>query len=202
MGIVTAATDFATAIRLWAARPDYDDTLVDSFIRTAESNLSRVMRVKEMITISDAVLTANKAPLPTGWRDLEYVRLNDGKPLKYLTNDEFWAENVPLKNRYTIVGDTIIVGADTSGDGLAVEIAAYMAAPHLTDDATWLYTYYYDIFLQACKVTALIFGEEDEKAMAAQTYVEALIAGANEEHARQKVSGSPLRVPLNRGRLS
>ena len=199
---MTVYSDFATAIRLWTARPDYDDITVDSFIRTAETNLSRMMRVKEMITISDAILTASRVPLPTGWRELEYVRVNNGKPLRYMNNNDFFEETSPVRDRYTLVGDTLIVGGDTSGiDGYPVEIAAYMAAPHLADVGTWLHDYYYDIFLQACKVTALIFGEEDEKAMATQAYVTALVEAANDEHKTSKISGSPLRMSLNRGRF-
>jgi len=50
---VTKYSDFLDNIRNWLVHPEYDDNLVDGFVRSAESNLNRQIRVKEMIEIDE-----------------------------------------------------------------------------------------------------------------------------------------------------
>lgn len=199
---MSAKTDFITTIKSWVARPDLTDLDIDSFIRTAESNLQRNLRVKEMIQLSDAVVTQRRIRLPLDWRELDYVRLNDSKPLVFISRPDFFGGEQPLNDKYTIVGDYAIFGGDVfQTDGMAVEISYYKNVPHLEEDATWLYTSYYDIFLQACNVVAYLYGLEVEKANALSTYVANLVTEANNEHLISKISGSQLKMPRSRMRL-
>lgn len=190
---MTAIADFMEQIRLWNARPDFSDALCDGFIRTAESHLSKVLRVKEMMQISDGLLTQKRVSLPVDWRELDYVRVNDGPPLKYIARTDFFSANFDTCRKYTIVGNYILFGADIAvDDNLDVEISYYRNIPHLGDDPNFMYEYYYDIYLQATLIPAFLYQIETERAAAQGTYVSTLVGMANDEHMVSKVSGSQL----------
>lgn len=187
----------ATAIREWAVRPDYSDNVVDSFIRTAESNLSRSMRVADMIRISDGnFLTNKRVPLPLDWRELEMVRVNEGKPLIFRERVSFYNDPAGNKNTYTIVGNYIEVGdLGTDPSGLPVEVTYYCNAEHIEDTSNWLFDKYYDIFLRACLASAYEYNVEIDKAAQVSSLVGGWVLDANEEYRKSKVSGSNLRDP-------
>lgn len=181
-------------IKEWAARPDYSDAVVTSFIRSAETNLSRIMRVKEMIAVVDAPLSQKRVKLPSDWRELDTVRVNSGVPLDFLDRGTFYSGQHDTYSHYTITGDCIEVGSlRDAEDGLPVEITYYAALPTLTGDTNWVLTTYYDLFLQACLVSAYNYNIEPDKATLQSQVVTALVDGANEEHIKSKVSGSRLR---------
>lgn len=192
-----------SAIREWSVRPDYSDNLVDSFIRTAESNLSRSMRVSAMIKVSDGTfLSTNRVVLPPDWRELELVRVNNGKPLVFREADSFYADPSGNKHRYTLIGDFIEVG-DLGQDpsGLPIEISYFANAPHIGDDPNWLFTKYYDIFLRACLASAYEYNVEVDKAATMSTLVGGWVADANEEYRKSKTSGSVLIDPRIRRKV-
>lgn len=194
-------TQFLDDIREWAIRLDWPDNVVTTFVRSAESQLSRLMRVKEMIVIADAQVARNRVTLPIDWRELDYVRVNNGEPLTYQSRDDFFREKSDFYNRYTIVGNYILFGSpDVTGlpDGLPCEISYYQASPKFTDAGTWLYNYYYDIFLKKCLAFGAQFSEEVDKAAAFHAEANDLVDIANDEQMRSKISGSVLRRPRNR----
>ena len=198
---MTAINDFRTVIREYIAHEEYSDVLVDSFIRQAESNLSRQMRVKEMIVIADAPVTESRVALPVGWRELEYVRREGGKPLTYVQRDSLFGGQLP-QNHYTVVGDYILFGNTIDGiDGTDIELAYFASAPHLAAGENWLYRFYYDIFLHSAVAAGLMYALEQERAAATLSMVQGLVGTANEEYLVSKISGSTLRRPNNRARL-
>lgn len=201
---MTAYSDFLDNIRTWVVHPEYDDNLVDSFVRSAESNLNRQMRVKEMIEIDDAIVTTRRVTLPSGWQELDTVRLNDSEPLTYVSRSDFYGRKQPLTDKYTIVGNYILFGSDNVNaiDGYPVELSYYKAVPHLSvSDTTWLHDNYYDIYLQACLVPAYLYGQETDRSLAVSTYVGSLITDANDKDMIAKVSGSQLKMPRSRMRI-
>lgn len=159
------------------------------------------MRVKEQIIIADAQVSQKRVTLPADWRELDYVRLNDGVPLIFQPRDDFFREKNDFYCRYTIVGNYILFGSpDTTElpDGMPVEISYYAAAPKFEDASTWLHRYYYDIFLKKCLAAAAEYSEEIDKAVAFSARADGLIATTNDEHLVSKVSGSVLRRPRSR----
>lgn len=189
-------SDFLNTVREWAIREDWSDNLVTSFIRTAESELSRNMRVKEMIIIADAQIEEARTKLPLDWRELDFVRLNGGKPIRYMPVADFNDKAEGWKSRYTIIGNTIEFGTDIPApNGLAVEISYYAATPKFSETNTWLQDYYYDIFLQKCLAIGLLYSRKMEDYAALSALVDNLVAIANEEHKISNYSGSPLKRP-------
>jgi hypothetical protein len=193
---------FLDDIRDWAIRPDWADSTVTTFVRQSESQLSRLMRVKEMIVIADAQVAENRTTLPLDWRELDYVRLNNGEPLTYQSRDDFFREKGDdFSTRYTTVGNYILFGSTDPTeleDGMPVEISYFQAAPKFTDTATWLHSWYYDIFLKKCLAFGAEYSEEVDKATAYHGQVNDLVAAANNEYLVQQVSGSVLRRPRPR----
>lgn len=201
---MTKYTDFLENIRTWVVHPEYDDNLVDGFVRSAETNLNRQMRVKEMIEIDDAVVTERRVKLPSKWQELDTVRINDSEPLQYISRPDFYGKKQPLTNRYTIVGNYILFGSDNvfAVTGYPVEISYYKGVTHLTgDDDHWLHDEYYDIFLQACLVSAFLYAMETERSLAVSQYTGTLISEANDKDMIGKISGSQIKMPRSRMRL-
>jgi hypothetical protein len=193
---VSDFTVFLETVREWSIREDWADSLVTSFVRTAESELSRNMRVKEMVTIADAQVEDSRTKLPLDWRELDFVKINGGKPILYMPVANFNAQVNGWKNHYTIIGNTLQLGADIPApDGLAVEISYYAAAPKFETTNTWLQNYYYDIFLQKTLAVGLLYSQKMEDYAALSALVDNLIGIANEEHKISNFSGSPLKRP-------
>ena len=193
---MTDFTTFLNTVREWAIREDWSDNLVTSFIRTAESELSRTMRVKEMIIIADAQIEDARTKLPVDWREMDFVRINGGKPIRYMPVADFNAQLNGWKSSFTIIGNTVQFGTDLPApDGLAVEIAYYAAAPKFTDANTWLQNYYYDICLQKTLAIGLLYSQKMEDYAALSALVDNLVAVANEEHKISNYSGSTLKRP-------
>lgn len=198
---MTAFTDFLDAIRDWAIRKDWTDATVTTFLRTAESQIGRTLRVSHQIGISDGLLATNKVSLPVDWRELDVVRINDGKPLLYKSRNDFYNEGNPC-GHYTIVGNTLLVGGTIDEvDGLPVEISYYKSVPKFVESDTWLSTYYYDIYLQKCLAIGALYSQEVEQFTNLSAFVDNLIFQANDEHKVSKVSGSVLRRPRSPQRI-
>lgn len=205
---MTARDDLIANLINWSKRPDLDQVVFDGFMRSAESYISREMRVKEMIQIADAIFTTGRAKLPADWVELDYVRFNDGPPLELKARSDFFAKRPTMFNAYTIVGDYIYVGGNWEAlDGLPIEISYYKRVPHLINDpedrdyTTWLYEYYYDIYLHASLLSVFLYGLENDRAVAQEAYVNGLITSANNNHTIQKNSGSQLKRNIAQMRI-
>lgn len=196
---MTDYTDFTTAIRKWISRPDYEDAVVLSFVRSAESYLDREMRVKESVLTVTAQLDADgKVTLPTNYNEMMYIRPVNGKPYLFKTFEVFFGMDNTARC-YTIVGDQLIWGGtiDTASPP-NVEMAYYQKIPAFSNDNTWLSANYYDIFLQSCCAAGLFYGQEFERSTALTEMVLNWVAKANGNSAVAQMSGSTLTRTHNR----
>lgn len=182
------------------ARPDYSDDLMLTFVRSAESYLNREMRVKEMVTVvATEIVDINGAfDLPDDYNELKYIRPVDGKPLDFVPDHTFFgAENTT--GGYTIVGTKLYVGGTIDASDLPEMNYAYFAnIPAFSSAATWLYTKYYDIYLQATNAAGLFYGQEFERSTALTELVLSWVASANGNSKTAMMSGSPLVRPRGR----
>src|SRR6187455_239003 len=112
---MTAIHDFCDTIRSWLALGDdvYPDEVVTSWVRMAESILSKELRCKEMVQIDTGELIEQRYLLPADWRELIFVRVVDGRPLRYTPKDDFYNPDFSedAKGCYSLSGDYLIVGA-------------------------------------------------------------------------------------------
>lgn len=191
-------SDFSTFlddIRNWTGRADYSDAIVTSFVRMVETQIKDALRVREMIVRSNAVITGDgEVALPEDWVEAEQIRIADGKPLEFITNDEFW-NGSRHRGNYTIIGNDIAFGADIDEvTGLTVSMAYYQHLPQFVDESTWFHTKYYNIFLQSCNAASALFNQEFERAASINEVVGSMIEAANATYRRGKISGSVLRT--------
>ena len=192
---MTALSDFCTTIRGWLAIGSdvYPDSVVTSWIRMAEESLSRQLRTAANLQIDTGTLTENRYLLPADYREMDFVRVASGRPLRYCSRDDFYNPNTPfvddVKNCYSFNGNYILVGPVCT-NGTLIEISYYQDVPPLENDLTWVQLKYPTLFLMYCLQIASLYSVEDERAPVWQQRAEAIVLELNVEHMRSKASGS------------
>ena len=206
----TYLTDKCNEIRSWLALGDdvYPDPVVTGWIRMAEEYLSTVLRVKHMIQFDTCTLVEDRVPLPLDWQEIRLARWGTppGGVLRYNTPDDFYNPEFPdapespyqgRHNRYTIVGNYLIVGG-VSSSGLNVELAYYQSIPPLTnEDDNWINQYHTTIYTLKILHIASLYSIEDERGATWDREVVRAVADMNNAHRVDKASGSTL-VPVRR----
>lgn len=199
---MTLAT-WCQTFRDWLNRDveDYPDSLVTTFIRMAEADISTKLRCADQIDIDTGVITSPRVLLPGDWQETDFVRVVDGAPLEFLDRTAFYAKSAAAQVRYySITGRYILVGGPpTPTVPVTLEISYYASVPPLLTDDTWLQTKYPDLFLPAVMVSASAFGVEDQRAQGFEAKMQSLIDAINEAHQKSKASGSRLRRNFTRG---
>jgi hypothetical protein len=194
---MTAASDQCEVIRRWLAIGSdvYPDTVVISWIRMAEEALSKILRCKDNLQIDTGLLVQDRYLLPSDWRELDFVRIVDGRPLRYAPRDDFYNPDEPYKtdqkNCYTLSGNYVIVGG-TSASGLNIEVTYYQDVSPLGDNPSWLLSKYPTLFTLKTLHIASMYAIEDDRGTMWDTESGKLLADANKEHASSKASGSRL----------
>lgn len=224
-------TDFLSVIREYTARPDFSDALIDSFIRQAETSISRTLRVRDMLVLSDVETMDPKVLLPSDWREFDFVQLTDGAPLQYITPDKMYHERLLENGKYTIKNGFYYLGGSNPteqtyltsetgelltddygnfllSDPIPVEykitVSYYATLPHFSatpGTGGWVYQKYYDLLLSAVLVPAFQYALEPDKAGERLAMASALISSANDEKLKSDISGSTLKRPNNRVRM-
>jgi len=205
----TFLADKCEEVRKWLAIGDdvYPNSVVTGWIRMAEEYLSTVLRVKHMIQFDTCNLIEDRVPLPLDWQEVRLARLSgSGGVLRYNTPDDFYNPEFPdapespypgRHNRYTIVGNYLIVGG-VSGSGLNVELAYYQNIPPLTDaENNWANKYHSTIYTLKILHIASLYSIEDERGATWDREVVRAVADMNNAHRVDKASGSTL-VPVRR----
>lgn len=198
---MTAISDFCDTIRGWL-NFEYSDTLITSWVRMAEEQMSTTLRCKHMIAIDTAYVANGRVKLPDDWLGLDFARIVDGKPLHFRTRDDFYnvPPNQPHYNEgyYTITGNYLITPAGTD-NGLSVELSYYEHIPPLGDEPNWLMKYYSRLYVSSVLAVAASYSLEDDRAVMWQTASQTFIDQINEEHQKSKASGSRVSMPRKKG---
>lgn len=142
-----------------------------TFIRMAEHDLQRQLRVPDMIQRSTATLVEQWSPLPGTFLEmhsLTWVSPLPGGAMEYLSPEEFRErtyENYTGTTRYfTIVGTELGLLPAPGTDGATLEMVYYEQIPNLSDDQTtnWLLNKHPDLYLYAtCLQTAPYLIDDD-----------------------------------------
>jgi hypothetical protein len=195
--------DWCDTFRGWLNREDddYPDSLVTTFIRMAEADLSDRLRCADQIAIDTSNVSVDRVQLPSDWRELDFVRIVDGYPLEFCDRTNFYAKSPEAQKRhYTLTGNFLLVGGPpTVSVPRQVEISYYEAVTPLLNVDTWLQVKYPNLFLPAVMVSASAYGVEDERAQGFEAKVQGLVDTINEKHKTSKSSGSRLRRNFTKG---
>jgi len=195
---MTALSDQCNLLRDWLGIGEevYPDSVVTSWIRMAEEILSKDLRCKDMVQIDTGLLVDQRCLLPSDWRAMDFVRLVDGRPLRYIPRDDFYNPAFEYtddqKNCYTLAGNYLIVGGINVTSGTSVEITYYQDIPPLGDEPSWLSTKYPTLFTIRTLHIASMYSIEDQRNALWKEQADELVASVNSEHALSKASGSRL----------
>jgi len=202
-------SDKCDEIRNWFAIGEdvYSDAVVTGWIRMAEEYLSVGLRVKHMIQIDTLSILSDRVPLPLDWQEIRLVRrLDTNGVCRYQTPDAFYNSEFPddpqypngygvaldnQYNRYTILGNYLILGGATSG--IDTELTYYQNIPPLTDDVNnWANYYHPTVYTLKILHMASLYAIEDQRGQVWDQEVMRMVNAMNAQHKVDMASGSVL----------
>lgn len=186
-------TQLVTDLAAWLNRADLT-TQIPRFIRFAEAEFNRVIRVPDMEATANVTVTSGSGSLPADCLSVKTARIAGVSKLDYISTDEFdelsSSVNPPTGNpdSYSEWGSSLHILP--SGDA-TVAIRYFQTIPALTASNTtnWLMTRHPDLYLYAALVQAEAFGWNDERIELWRSAVEQTIAQINADGQRNKYGG-------------
>ena len=167
---ISTYAELQTSIGDWLNRSDLTSVIPD-FISLAESEFTRNLRHRKMITRSDATIDSEYTQTPDDWFQTQTLILetNPVTKLQYLTPDALnekraaaVANGKPLF--YTMIGTEIQVYPVPSGDYTA-ELVYYAKIPSLSDANTtnWMLQFAPDIYLFGSLLQSAPYLADDQR---------------------------------------
>lgn len=202
-----ALLDLCNTTRDWLAVGNavYGDDLVISWVRMAEEAMSESLRVADMIQIDQTKTITDRFLLPKDLLLLDTVRDINGKVLNYIPRTDFYNQEQVLDDKYTRIGNYIILGKYDAVNGTDVEISYYQDIPPLTngiapteenpdtyDGSNWLWNRYKRLYIMSTLVHATLYGVENDQAGTWADAAAGFINTMNEQHKLDKSAGSRL----------
>lgn len=186
-------TQLVTDLAAWLNRADLT-AQIPRFIRFAEAEFNRVIRVPDMEATANVTVTSGSGSLPADCLSVKTARIAGVSKLDYISTDEFdelsSSVNQPTGNpdSYSEWGSSLHILP--SGDA-TVAIRYFQTIPALTASNTtnWLMTRHPDLYLYAALVQAEAFGWNDERIELWRSAVEQTIAQINADGQRNKYGG-------------
>lgn len=188
----------------WLNRADLT-AKIPTFITLFETYVSRKLRVRQMITRSDANITAEYTALPSDFRALQTLQLittNPSKPLRFATISEmttqrrrFNATGTPTY--YSIIGSTIqVVPAPDQTYG--AEIVYWAALPPLSGTTTtnWMLGEHPDLYLYGTLLQAAPYLGNDDRLAVWGTLVDRAVEDIIVADEKASKSGVPMRAAI------
>ena len=206
MAISTFA-ELKTAAANWLDRSDLTDRIPE-FIVLAEARFNRILRIRDMETVSTAISTTGgtrEYSLPTGFVQMKEFHLTTDPltPLAYITPEmmtRLWAGSSSGKPEvFTVIADNVRLGP--SPDAVyTTSMLYYKTFTALSDDATTndMLTNNPDVYLYGTLLEAEPFIMNDERVQLWATAFKQAIDDIQNQDNKDRHSGSQLRV-MNTG---
>ena len=206
MAIGTFA-ELKTAAANWLDRSDLTDRIPE-FIALAEARFNRILRIRDMETVSTAISTTGgtrEYSLPTGFVQMKEFHLTTDPltPLAYITPEmmtRLWAGSSSGKPEvFTVIADNVRLGP--SPDAVyTTSMLYYKTFTALSDDATTndMLTNNPDVYLYGTLLEAEPFIMNDERVQLWATAFKQAIDDIQNQDNKDRHSGSQLRV-MNTG---
>lgn len=183
---ISTYTELQTAIANWINRTDLTDRIPE-FIALAEAQMSRRLRVRQMVTRAEAALSAEFTAAPSDV--LEPIALTleisetDIRLLQHLAPERLLAEKASLGNVtaaepefWSLVGSSIqlLPQPNQSYDS---EFTYYAKIPALASNSTnWLLSAYPDAYLYGALLQAAPYLIDDERVITWGTLFQAALS--------------------------
>ena len=206
MAISTFA-ELKTAAANWLDRSDLTDRIPE-FIALAEARFNRILRIRDMETVSTAISTVGgtrEYSLPTGFVQMKEFHLSTEPitPLSYITPEmmsRMWAGSTTAKPQvFTIIADNVRLGP--SPDAVyTTSMLYYKTFTALSDSNTTsdMLTKNPDVYLYGTLLEAEPFIMNDERVALWATAFKQAIDDIQFQDNKDRHSGSQLRV-MNTG---
>jgi len=206
MAISTFA-ELKTAAANWLDRSDLTDRIPE-FIALAEARFNRVLRIRDMETVSTAISTTGgtrEYSLPTGFVQMKEFHLTTDPltPLAYITPEmmsRMWAGSTTAKPQvFTIIADNVRLGP--SPDAVyTTSMLYYKTFTALSDAASTndMLTNNPDVYLYGTLLEAEPFIMNDARVPLWLAAFEKAIGDIQNQDNKDRHSGSQLRV-MNTG---
>ena len=206
MAIGTFA-ELKTATANWLDRSDLTDRIPE-FIALAEARFNRVLRIRDMETVSTAISTVagtREYSLPTGFVQMKEFHLTTDPitPLAYITPEmmsRMWAGSSKAKPQvFTIIADNVRLGPNPDAvyttSMLYYKTFTALSASNTTSD---MLTNNPDVYLYGTLLEAEPFIMNDERVPLWLAAFEKAVSDIQNQDNKDRHSGSQLRV-MNTG---
>ena len=192
-----------TAAANWLDRSDLTDRIPE-FITLAEARFNRVLRIRDMETVSTAISTTagtREYSLPTGFVQMREFHLSTDPitPLSYITPEmmsRIWAGSSRGKPEvFTVIADKVRLGPNPDAV-YTTSMLYYKKITALSDSATTndMLTNNPDIYLYGTLLEATPFIMADERISLWLAAFEKAVADIQNQDNKDRHSGSQLRV--------
>jgi len=206
MSISTFA-ELKTATANWLDRSDLTDRIPE-FIALAEARFNRILRIRDMETVSTAISTAagtREYDLPTGFVQMKEFHLTTDPitPLSYITPEmmsRMWAGSAKSKPQvFTIIADKVRLGPNPDAvyttSMLYYKTFTALSGSNTTSD---MLTNNPDVYLYGTLLEAEPFIMNDQRVPLWATAFKQAIDDIQNQDNKDRHSGSQLRV-MNTG---
>ena len=196
-----------TAAANWLDRSDLPDRIPE-FISLAEARFNRVLRIRDMETVSTAISTAagtREYSLPTGFVQMKEFHLSTDPitPLAYITPEmmsRMWAGSAKAKPQvFTIIADNVRLGPNPDAvyttSMLYYKTFTALSASNTTSE---MLTNNPDVYLYGTLLEAEPFIMNDERVPLWLAAFEKAVSDIQNQDNKDRHSGSQLRV-MNTG---
>jgi len=202
MAISTFA-ELKTATANWLDRSDLTDRIPE-FIALAEARFNRILRIRDMETVSTAISTAagtREYSLPTGFVQMKEFHLSTDPltPLAYITPEmmtRLWAGSAQAKPEvFTIIADNVRLGPGPDAV-YTTSMLYYKTFTALSDSATTndMLTNNPDVYLYGTLLEAEPFIMNDQRIPVWLGAFDKAVASIQNQDNKDRHSGSNLRV--------
>ena len=206
MAIGTFA-ELKTAAANWLDRSDLTDRIPE-FIVLAEARFNRILRIRDMETVSTAISTTGgtrEYSLPTGFVQMKEFHLTTDPitPLSYITPEmmsRLWAGSAKSKPQvFTIIADNVRLGPNPDAV-YTTSMLYYKAFTALSDSATTndMLTNNPDVYLYGTLLEAEPFIMNDQRVPLWLAAFQKAVDDIQNQDNKDRHSGSQLRV-MNTG---
>ena len=196
-----------TAAANWLDRSDLTDRIPE-FITLAEARFNRILRIRDMETVSTAITTTagtREYNLPTGYVQMKEFHLTTDPltSLAYITPEmmsRLWAGSGTGKSQvYTIIADKVRLGP-SPGDAYTTSMLYYKTFTALSDSATTndMLTNNPDVYLYGTLLEAEPFIMNDQRVGLWLAAFDKAVSDIQNQDNKDRHSGSQLRV-MNTG---
>ncbi len=204
---ISTYSELQTAAANWLDRSDLTDRIPE-FIALAEARFNRILRIRDMETVSTAISTSagtREYSLPTGFVQMKEFHLTTDPltPLAYITPEmmtRIWAGSGQGKPEvFTIIADNVRLGP--SPDAVyTTSMLYYKTFTALSDSATTndMLTNNPDVYLYGTLLEAEPFIMNDQRVQLWATAFKQAIDDIQFQDNKDRHSGSELRV-MNTG---